>query len=289
MTQNSINTIPDFSVSVILTTFNRKKLVQRALQSVLKQTYCPDEIILIDDGSNDGTDEIISEIFSDIKYYKQPNKGVSASRNLGIQQSTGNWIAFLDSDDEWLPKKLEKQITALTINPEYRICHTNEIWIRKGRRVNPQKKHQKYGGQIFEKCLPLCVISPSSVLIHRQVFDQSGIFDTELPACEDYDLWLRICSIFSVLYIEEPLIVKYGGHEDQLSHKYWGMDRFRIYALENIINNNNLDQKQRKAAIKMILTKIEIFLNGSKKRNNKDDIESYKKKLLYFQKQSKLI
>jgi GT2 family glycosyltransferase len=151
------------------------------------------------------------------------------------------WIAFLDSDDEWLPHKLERQCEALERHPQYRFCHTDEIWIRRGRRVNPMKKHAKHRGYIFDQCLPLCVISPSSALIHRDLFDRYGTFDPELPVCEDYDLWLRICAREPVLYVDEALLLKFGGHEDQLSQAYWGMDRFRIRALENLIRSGALD------------------------------------------------
>lgn len=258
--------LDQFNISVIIPTFNRRQLLGRAIESVLKQTYSPMEIIVIDDGSNDGTRELIKNKYPEVKYIYQDNSGISSTRNLGINKSTGNWIAFLDSDDEWLPGKLQSQIEALIQNPEFKICHTNEIWIRNGRRVNPKKKHQKFGGKIFKKCLPLCVISPSSVLIHKSVFHEFGYFDTNLPACEDYDMWLRICAFLPVLYIPDELIIKYGGHDDQLSHKYWGMDRFRIQALDKIVNNPKINKNQRAAAKDMLVHKLEIFMTGAKKR-----------------------
>ncbi len=101
-----------------------------------------------------------------------------------------------------------------------RVCHTDEIWIRNGRRVNARKKHGKKGGWIFQHCLPLCAMSPSSIMIHRDVFTALGGFDERLPACEDYDLWLRITARYPVLFTRQPLIEKYGGHDDQLSRKY---------------------------------------------------------------------
>ncbi len=245
-------------------------MLKRTVESVLNQKYSPDEIILIDDGSDDGTEKLIAQEYPHIKYIWQENSGISSARNLGIKQSTGEWIAFLDSDDVWLPEKLETQVSELKKNLEYQICHTNEIWIRNGKRVNPKEKHQKFGGHIFKKCLPLCVISPSSVLIHRKIFDRYGLFDTSLPACEDYDLWLRICAFLPVLYIETPLIYKYGGHPDQLSQKHWGMDRFRIYALEKIVNNQDIDSDKRVAAKNMLIKKLEIFINGMQKRCKSD-------------------
>ncbi len=266
------------SVSVIIPVHNRANLVIKALASVYRQSTLPDEIIVVDDGSTDGLHELLLHTYPDISYYYQKNQGVSAARNTGIQQSKGDWIAFLDSDDEWLPEKLNNQITAIEYNTSIKLVHTNEIWIRNGKQLNQQVKHKKNGGDIFKQCLPLCVISPSSVIIHRSVFDVVGLFDTMLPACEDYDMWLRICARYQVLYLEEPLVIKRGGHADQLSQRYWGMDRFRIQALEKIISSNTLSSENQQAAIKLLLKKIEIFYNGAKKRGNDDVVLVYQRK-----------
>ncbi|MET0093096.1 MAG: glycosyltransferase family A protein, partial [Sedimenticola sp.] len=206
-------------ISVIIPTHNRADLLERALKSVQAQTLPPLEVIVVDDGSEDHTREMVSEKFPRVHYLHQPNRGVSSARNLGISEARGDWIALLDSDDEWLPSKLASQKTRLESQPGHHICHTEEIWIRNGKRVNQMKKHTKQGGAIFQHCLPLCVISPSSVLIHKSVFREVGLFDESLPACEDYDLWLRICARYPVTYVEQPQIVKYGGHEDQLSRR----------------------------------------------------------------------
>ena len=270
-------------ITVVVTTFNRKQWVERAVRSVLGQTHPADELIVVDDGSTDGTQESIQKYFPQVKYIRQENSGISMARNVGIENASGTWIGFLDSDDTWLPKKMARQIQALQDNPVYRICHTNEIWIRRGKRVNPKRVHQKFGGDIFEKCLPLCLISPSSVLIHREVFDRVGLFDPELPVCEDYDFWLRMCLYYTVLYIEEPLIVKYGGHADQLSRKYWGMDRYRITALEKLIAIKHLDNRKRAAVLEMIIHKIRIFLNGARKRGSEESIKVYQEKFDQYQ------
>lgn len=254
------------TISVIIPTFNRAGRIGRAVKSVLSQTLQPDEIIVIDDGSSDETSSVIEQYLPTVKYHRQGNKGVSSARNAGIRMAKGDWIAFLDSDDEWFPEKSSEQMKALSGNLDMKICHTNEIWYRNGRRVNPKKKHEKVGGYIYRKCLPLCIISPSSVMIHKGIFDEVGLFDESLPVCEDYDLWLRICSKWPVLYLKEYLIIKYGGHEDQLSRKFWGMDRFRIRSLEKILSSNHLSDSDRIATVDALLTKARILRQGAQKR-----------------------
>lgn len=264
-------------ISIIIPTFNRCALLKRALASVNKQSYINVEVIVVDDGSTDETAKMVAKLFPGVKYFYQCNNGVSAARNKGLDKAKGDWIAFLDSDDEWLEKKLEIQMCELKSRPKYKICHTEEIWIRNGTRVNQMKKHKKAGGWIFPQCLPLCVMSPSSIMIHRSVFDDVGVFDSKLPACEDYDLWLRITANYPVLYIEEPQILKYGGHDDQLSKQYWGMDQYRIKALKNIILDNSLNNENKQAAIAMLLKKCSIFKKGALKRGKNKEVQLYQK------------
>ena len=269
-------------ISVIVPTYNRVHQLPRALDSILCQSCSPKEIIVVDDGSTDETSALMTSEYPEIVFIQQQNVGVSSARNVGIKRASGDWIAFLDSDDEWLPEKLEIQMKALYENSGKKICHTNEIWIRNGKRVNPKKKHEKFGGWIFQKCLPLCCISPSSVIIHKSIFKEIGLFDYSLPVCEDYDLWLRITARNPVLYIEEPFLIKYGGHEDQLSKKYWGMDRFRIKSLEKIISSRVLSDLDENAAKKMLMKKIYIFIQGAQKRGNIKEVKKFKEQYSAF-------
>lgn len=270
------------SVSVVIPTYNRVHLLERALDSVLGQTLAADEIIVVDDGSTDNTVSTLKSLHPEVKLIQQDNLGVSAARNTGISAARHDWIALLDSDDVWHENKLERQITALNNTPEYLICHSDEIWIRDGVRVNQMNKHKKAGGHIFQHCLPLCAISPSAVMIHRSLFDEIGLFDEDLPACEDYELWLRICSRYPVLFIDEALITKHGGHHDQLSRRYWGMDRFRIQALNKIVSANKLNDRDRDAAIKMMVDKINIYLAGAEKHGNTEHVEDFKELLTKY-------
>lgn len=262
-------------VTVIIPTYNRMERLRHALRSVLTQSALPAEVIVVDDGSCDETGVMVRREFPSVRYVYQENRGVSAARNTGLGLATQEWIGLLDSDDEWLPQKLEKQLLALSKAPSFRFCHTDEQWIRKGRRVNAMKKHSKPDGWIFPQCLPLCCVSPSSVLIHRDVFDAIGGFDEELLACEDYDLWLRIALKYPVLLEGEALLKKHGGHHDQLSRKYWGMDRFRIRALEKVLVNPDLDAENLPLARDMLIRKLEIFLLGAKKRGREDEQTVY--------------
>jgi glycosyltransferase involved in cell wall biosynthesis len=261
------------SVSVVIPTCNRSKTLIRALKSVRAQTSPPAEIIVVDDGSTDGTPEKIKKGFPDVILIRQPNRGVSAARNRGIRESAGDWIAFLDSDDEWKPEKLEKQLAELALDGDTPLCHTNEIWIRNGRRVNEGKRHAKAGGRIFQRCLPLCVISPSASVIRRSLFDEIGFFDESLPVCEDYDMWLRICARYPVSFVADPLTIKHGGHEDQLSRSYPAMDRYRIRAIEKILDEGILEPEDRTVAIRVLLDKIEIYMNGAGKRSKTDEVD----------------
>ena len=279
------------NVSAVIPTFNRGRCLLRAINSVLAQTTPVDEIIVVDDGSDDKTYDLLvkSELLDmrgqlpNIRYLYQENKGVSAARNLGIKEAENEYIALLDSDDAWAETKIERQALKLEKkNFSCRITHTEEIWLKDGQRINPKKKHKKSGGFIFEKCLPLCCISPSSVLLHRTLFNDYGFFDEKLPACEDYDMWLRLCAFEEVLFVEEALTIKYGGHADQLSRAFWGMDRFRVLALEKLINSGKLSKTQRSQALEMLVKKIEILLLGAKKREKKEMIQNLNMKLNYW-------
>ena len=257
-------------------------MLEQALHSVIMQHRPADEIIVIDDGSTDNTASLVAGQFPQVRYLKQAHLGVSRARNTGIGMARGNWIALLDSDDTWHPDKLAHQSRLVQDQPECVLVHCDEIWIRHGRRVNQGKKHRKRGGYIFRHCLPLCAISPSAALIKKSLFGEIGLFDENLPACEDYDLWLRICSRYPVEYIDMPLLSKYGGHQDQLSKQFWGMDRFRIRALHKILTQNCLAQPDRQAAIEMLVHKCQIFIKGSEKRDRLDESACYRDLLMHY-------
>ena len=274
-----------YKISVVIPTLNRINTLQRALDSVINQTYKPAEIIVVDNGSSDGTLKFLREQYSKITILTENKIGVSSARNKGIKKSINQWIALLDSDDAWHPRKLEIQTSMLdSALKEYSLIHTDEIWFRNNKHINQMKKHKKQGGYIFERCLSLCCISPSSVLFKKNILDKVGLFDESLPVCEDYDMWLKICSSEEVLFAQDKLTYKYGGHKDQLSKSYWGMDRFRIKSIENIIKNFDLTYKQKKQAKKELIKKLKIIINGAFKRNNLSIVNEFSTKLEYWDK-----
>ena len=260
-------------VSVIITTFNRRHFLHGAFRSVAAQDYRDREIIIVDDGSTDNTRDDAALLPA--RYIWKENGGISSARNAGLNAASGEYIAFLDVDDRWKKKKLSIQLEAME-QADALLSYTDEIWFRNGKRLNQKLKHRKYSGMIFEHCLPLCIISPSSALTHRSVFDAVGTFDESLPVCEDYDMWLRITSRYPVLFIEKPLIIKQGGHADQLSRTYDSMDRFRIESIARILDSGVLDAVFAEKAVRELAKKCGIYAGGALKRGKKEEAEHYR-------------
>lgn len=263
-------------VSVIIPTYNRAWSLNRAINSVLAQDYKPIELIVVDDDSTDATAEMLSSYGETLKVIRQKNSGVSAARNRGINESTGSLVAFLDSDDYWLPKKLSTQVDFFSSHPEALICQTEELWIKNNRRINPKKHHRKPSGMIFSPSLHLCLISPSAVMIRKTLFEDVGLFDETLPACEDYDLWLRVTCRFPVFLINTPLIVKTGGHPDQLS-AIPSLDKYRITAILKILRNGQLTESQYRDAVTMLRQKCKIYADGCRKRGRINEAAHYER------------
>jgi glycosyltransferase involved in cell wall biosynthesis len=261
-------------ISVIIPTYNRGWILKEAVDSVLSQDCTDFELIVVDDGSTDNTTALLRGYKGSLKVFHQANRGVSAARNLGIKNSSGRYIAFLDSDDLWLPEKLSFQLEFFASNREALICQTEEIWIRNGIRVNPGKKHKKISGHIFDQSLSLCLVSPSAVMMDRRLFGETGMFDENLPACEDYDLWLRTSLEYPVFLLDKPLVIKRGGHDDQLS-KAPGLDKYRIVSILKLLQSDRLSNSRRKKAVKILLEKCKIYGAGCAKRGRYDEAEHY--------------
>jgi glycosyltransferase involved in cell wall biosynthesis len=242
---------------------------------VFNQYYELFELIIVDDGSSDHTASLIKGYGSRLQYIFQLNQGASAARNLGLKKAKGEYIAYLDSDDLWDPHKLSIQTRFMDQNPEYALCYTEEIWYRNGIRVNSRNRHRKYSGNIFKRCLPLCIISPSSAMIKRVILEELGGFDEHLPAGEDYDLWLRITCRYPVYLIPFPLITKNGGHPDQLSRRIPNLDKYRSQALTKILVNEKLSSENWKAAWSELVQKCRIYGNGCRKHGRFDEADYF--------------
>lgn len=264
-------------ISVIIPTYNRHSFLKKAVQSVLKQSFKNFELIIVDDGSDDGTKKLVQSFCDErIRYFYQKNQGVSSARNKAVIESRGDLIAFLDSDDYWKGKKLEKQLKFMESTSSI-ISHTQELWYRRGKILNQKKEHRKSSGNLFAKSLEMCSISISTVMMKKSLFEIVGLFDENLPSCEDYDLWLRVTSRYPVFLLDEELTIKDGGRPDQLSHRIPMLDRFRIQSICKSLENKQLDSEQAILALNALQKKCRIYINGCRKHGREEEALRYER------------
>lgn len=261
-------------VNVIIPTYNRASMLTAAVDSVLAQTFPDFEVIVVDDGSTDETLDKLSAYGDRVRVISQQRRGVAAARNTGARAANGRYLAFLDSDDRWVPKKLAVQTAFMEASPNGRICQTDETWVRNNVRVNPRARHRKPSGDIFRRSLELCLVSLSAVMLTRDLFESSGGFDESFPVCEDYDLWLRIALNQEVSLIPEQLVVKTGGHPDQLSRSEWGLDRFRVRALAKLLTSG-ISGEKRLWVCNELRRKVNILAAGARKRGKETEAVTY--------------
>ena len=260
-------------VTVVIPTFDRAAVLPRAIDSALAQADADFEILIADDGSTDATPAVLSRYAGDprVRVLRLEQGGVCRARNAAVAESRSPLIAFLDSDDEWLPGKLSAQVRLLR-EKGLEICQTEEIWIRNGVRVNQPAHYVKREGDLFALSLHHCMITPSSVLMTRNLFETAGGFNPEFPACEDFELWLRITRKHEVGLIPKPMMIRYGGHPDQLSTRYPAQDRFRIRAIALLLEGNPLDAGRRALALEALEGKLRIYQAGCEKRGKSEEI-----------------
>jgi len=205
-------------VSVILPTYNRSNILSRAIESVLIQTYENLELIIVDDASTDDTEEVVSSYEDDrINYIqKTDNQGGAAARNTGILKSDGEIVAFIDSDDEWAPSKLQKQVDVFIKDAKVGVVYTGTTLVNNSKKTKGKVPTEK--GYIYNKQLYMDNISPTSaVAVRRECFTLVGLFDPSLEARQDYDLWLRLSRNYKFDYVSESLVTIYREHEDRIS------------------------------------------------------------------------
>ena len=264
-------------VSVIIPTYNRRAMLLEAIDSVHAQSIREFELIVADDGSTDGTAEHLTKLGKTVRVEHIEHRGPAAARNHGVALARAPLIAFLDSDDLWLPAKLERQLAFMSANPDCAISQTNEIWIRKGHRVNPGVRHRKRGGDIFIDSLRTCLISMSATMMRADLFRSLGGFDETIVAAEDYDLWLRILIDHEAGLLDEPLVTRRGGHPDQTSATTPALDRFRILALTKLLADDRLSQARRTAVVEVLAEKCGIYAGGLARRGRVDQARFYER------------
>lgn len=270
-------------VSVIIPVYNRETLVCQAIDSVLRQSYKNIELIIADDGSTDNTPIILSQYkkiprvhILTLKHSGNPGQ----VRNSGAKIAQGRWLAFLDSDDIWMKDKVEKQLAYLTLNPHYRFIHTLERWERNGKIISQSHRKHIKEGDLFEIALGKCEIGPSTVIMERELFDHFGGFREDLEICEDYEFWLRITSEEPVAYINEELVIKRAGHDDQLSAKYGFIELFKINALKHLVDQRWFHESKLIAAREELARKCRIYSGGCRKRGKEKEAQGFES--LYF-------
>ena len=266
-----------FEVSVIIPTYNRRAMLLEAIDSVLAQSSQSFELIVIDDGSTDGTAEQLTTLDRAIRFERIEHCGPGAARNRGVALARAPLIAFLDSDDLWAPTKLERQLAFMSANPDCTISQTNEIWIRNGRRVNPGLRHRKRSGDIFIDSLRTCLISMSATMMRNELFRSLTGFDENMSAAEDYDLWLRILIDHEAGLLDEPLVTRRGGHPDQTSATTLALDRFRILALTKLLADDRLSPERRTAVIEVLAEKCRIYAGGLVRRGRIERARLYQR------------
>lgn len=270
-------------VSAIIPVYNRPHLLAEALNSIRDQTFSEWEAIIVDDGSNDGETAKTANSFVEkdnrfallsLHHSGFPGK----ARNAGASVACGEYIAFLDSDDLWLPRKLERQLSSIEKSGDV-WGHTREEWHRGERVISQKNEHHKRCGDIFADSLKKCIIGPSTTMIKRRILIGSGGFPEDIEVAEDYEFWLRLTAVYEIDYIDEPLTVKRAGNWDQLSMRYDYIEPFRINALERLLAEDILSEKRKRAALETLAGKYAIHINGAEKRGKNETAEKYRLRL----------
>jgi glycosyltransferase involved in cell wall biosynthesis len=269
---------PRAQVAVVVPVRDRAAMVREAIASVVAQTYRDWALVVVDDGSTDGSAEAASRAAAGAGrtlVVSGPPRGVAAARNAGAAAADSVWIAFLDSDDLWLPPKLARQMAWLAAHPACRLAQTEERWLDGGRPRNPRLRHRKVE-RLFPRGLELCLVSPSAVIVRRDLFEAAGGFDESFPVCEDYELWLRLGLREPVGLVPEPLVVKRGGHAGQLSRSTWGLDRFRVAALAKLLGSGALAAPEADAAVAVLAAKCAVLAGGAARRGRHEEAARYR-------------
>jgi glycosyltransferase involved in cell wall biosynthesis len=232
-------------VSVIIPTFNRLELLKETVDSVRKQHFRDFEIVVINDGSDDGTAEWLAEQ-SDVIFVDQPNTGIASSRNKGSLVSKGEWLAFLDHDDMWAPDKLQKQVDFVRVNPEVGMVAVKHV--RLGTRTISTGQGKWSKGDLFVKTFSESFIHTSSVMIRRDVLDKVGGFPTRYRFADEFEVWLKISKNYNIAFLDKPLVfIRF--YDSNTSHNRLGV---RSDTYDILMKNYDPDRIPRKIFLKTL-------------------------------------
>jgi glycosyltransferase involved in cell wall biosynthesis len=266
-------------VSVVIPNWNRRDLLPEAVRSVLLQSFGDFELIVADDGSTDGSLQALGPLSADprLRIITPPRSGMpGAVRNRGVEAARGRLVAFLDSDDIWLPGKLRAQLELMESLPGCRLVHGREVWLRGEKIVSQKGQRHGRSGDVFADALEKCMIGPSTVLMEKSLFEESGGFREDMEIAEDYELWLRITDRHPVGYLQEPCIVKRAGEWGQLSEKYGQIEKFRIEGLLKLVESRTFAEPlHRRMAEAVLARKCSIYAAGCRKRGRSAEAERF--------------
>ncbi|MCS6983512.1 MAG: glycosyltransferase family 2 protein [Leptospiraceae bacterium] len=268
-------------VDVVIPTYKRPHLTQEAAKSVLEQTCAELKLYIVEDGDFSFSQDPASRPILDdprvVVVRLSTQKGVAFCRNFGASLGNSPYLAFLDSDDLWLPRKLELQLEYFDKHSDIHYQHCEELWLKNNAQIFPKKRHKKQGGFFLQRAFVLCLISPSAVIFRRPFWEKYGWFCSSFPVAEDYELWLRLNLYFPVGFIPEPLVIKRSGPWPQLSSRI-EIDRYRVLALHRLLR---LEGKKAALAphldslIQEALRKCDILIKGAQKHNKPQRLAQY--------------
>ncbi len=267
-------------VTVVIPVQNRAEMLRRAVESVSAQTFQDFDLIVVDDASTEDLSGVKGLLEGEGHAWlrMKENGGPAVARNAGAAMMKGEWLAFLDSDDVWSPEKLERQLEWHARNPQAEMSQCEEEWLRNGQPLKKKAAQEQPDGWVFEKCVEVCCVSPSCVMISRELWQELSGFDVRYRVCEDYELWLRASLHNQVGLVKSesgPLVTRHGGHDDQLSFAVEAMDRFRVLALLELMNREELSEERRCYVEQGVLKRAEVLIKGAQKRGKEDAVAVY--------------
>ena len=272
-------------VSIIIPVYNGEAFIKDAVESVLNQTFRDFELIVVNDGSEDNTEDVLLPYTRSIRYIKMENRGVSAARNMGIRRSKGEFVAFLDQDDAFHPRKLEVTVSYLDAHPDMAMVYTPIDRIDSEGTMLQRKRLKGHSGDIFPRLFLKSFIAPSMAVCRKKIFSEIGMFSETLSSeGEDYDLFLRIASRFKVGYVNEPLVI-YRLHPGNVSKTKQEVAPFRYEQVLGIHASHLLSHYRlgwwvyRKRMSKVYREKARVYL---KQDRHEDAISALKASLALY-------